>query len=99
MGQIEKLAKALKITPEEFKEKLEKNTLTLGQIVIVSKYMGISPEQTVKLFFPHYMYNRHLIREEAAHAKKQNWEEERRRNNSVPGNRKGKKGRPAERSG
>ena len=28
MGQIEKLAEVLKITPEEFKEKLEKNTLT-----------------------------------------------------------------------
>ena len=67
-----KLAKILGIPPEELEEKLEKNTLTLGQIAIVSKYMGISPEQTVKLFFPHYMYNRHLIREEVANAKKQN---------------------------
>lgn len=72
-----KLAKILGIPPEEFKEKFEKNTLTLGQIVIVSKYMGISPEQTVKLFFPHYMYNRHLIRKEVADAKKQNRNETR----------------------
>ena len=72
-----KLAEVLKITPEEFKEKYEKNNLTLGQIVIVSKHMGISPEQTVKLFLPHYMYNRHLIREEVAYAKKQNRDETR----------------------
>ena len=99
MGQIEKLAGVLKITPEEFKEKLEKNTLTLGQIVIVSKYMGISPEQTVKLFFPHYMYNRHLIREEVANAKKQNRKTERGRNNPIFRDRKGEEGCSAECSG
>ena len=77
MGQIEKLAGVLKITPEEFKEKLEKNTLTLGQIVIVSKYMGISPEQTIKRFFPNFMYRRSEIRKEVANAKKQNRNETR----------------------
>lgn len=72
-----KLAEILGIPPEDLEKRLEKNTLNLAQITIVSKYMGISPEQTVKLFFPHYMYNRHLIREEVAYAKKQNRNETR----------------------
>lgn len=56
------LAKILRITPEELKEKLEKNTLNLGQITIISELTGITPEQTVKKFFPNFMYRRSLTR-------------------------------------
>ena len=56
------LAKILRITPEELNEKLEKNTLNLAQITIVSECMNLSMEQTIKRFFPGFMYRRSLIR-------------------------------------
>ena len=58
------LAKILRLTPEEFIEKLEKNTLNLGQITIISELTGITPEQTMKKFFPNFMYRRSLTRKE-----------------------------------
>lgn len=67
-----KLAKILKITPEEFKEKLETNTLNLGQIAVTANFMNLSMEQTMKKFFPNFMYRRSEIRKEVANAKKQN---------------------------
>ena len=72
-----KLAKVLKMPPEELVEKYKANSLNLGQIAVTANFMNLSMEQTVKLFFPHYMYNRHLIREEVAYAKKQNRDETR----------------------
>lgn len=59
-----KLAKILKITPEEFKEKLETNTLNLGQIAVTANFMNLSMEQTMKKFFPDFMYRRSVIRKE-----------------------------------
>lgn len=56
------LAKALRLTPDEFKEKLEKNTLNLGQITIVSELTGLTPEQTIMRFFPNFMYQKSLKR-------------------------------------
>ena len=56
------LAKILRITPEELNEKLEKNTLNLAQITIVSECMNLSMEQTIKRFFPGFMYKRSVIR-------------------------------------
>ena len=58
------LAKILRMSPEELKEKLEKNTLNLGQITIISELTGITPEQTMKKFFPNFMYRRSLTRKE-----------------------------------
>ena len=58
------LAKILRLTPEELKEKLEKNTLNLRQITIISELTGITPEQTMKKFFPDFMYRRSVIRKE-----------------------------------
>lgn len=58
------LAKILRLTPKELKEKLEKNTLNLGQITIISELTGITPEQTVTRFFPNFMYRRSLTRKE-----------------------------------
>ena len=59
-----KLAKILKITPEELKERLETNTLNLGQIAVVANFMNLSMEQIIKRFFPDFMYRRSLIRKE-----------------------------------
>ena len=59
-----KLAKILRMSPEELNEKLEKNTLNLAQITIVSKCMDLSTEQTMKKFFPDFMYRRSVIRKE-----------------------------------
>ena len=59
-----KLAKILKITPEELKERLETNTLNLGQIAVTANFMNLSMEQTVKKFFPDFMYRRSLTRKE-----------------------------------
>lgn len=56
------LAKILRLTPEELNEKLEKNTLNLGQIAIVSELTGLTPEQTMTRFFPNFMYQKSLKR-------------------------------------
>lgn len=66
------LAKILRMSPEELNEKLEKNTLNLGQITIISELTGLTPEQTMTRFFPNFMYRRSEIRKEVANAKKQN---------------------------
>ena len=57
-----KLAKILRMSPEELNEKLKKNTLNLAQITIVSECMDLSTEQTMKKFFPDFMYRRSVIR-------------------------------------
>lgn len=59
-----KLAKILRMSPEELNEKLKKNTLNLAQITIVSECMDLSTEQTMKKFFPDFMYRRSVIRKE-----------------------------------
>ena len=56
------LAKILRLTPDELNEKLEKNTLNLGQITIVSELTGLTPEQTITRFFPNFMYQKSLKR-------------------------------------
>ena len=61
---IPEIAKALRLSPEEYQKKLDNNTLNLGQITIVSKCMGITPEQTMKKVFPNFMYRRSLTRKE-----------------------------------
>jgi hypothetical protein len=52
------------MSPEELNEKLEKNTLNLAQITIVSECMDLSTEQTMKKFFPDFMYRRSVFRKE-----------------------------------
>ena len=59
-----KLAKILKITPEEFIEKYKTNSLNLGQIAVTANFMDLSTEQTMKKFFPDFMYRRSVIRKE-----------------------------------
>ena len=72
-----KLAKILDIPPEELKEKYKNRTLNLGQIVTIANFMRLTPEQTIRKFFPNFMYRRSEIRKEVANAKKQNRNETR----------------------
>lgn len=67
-----KLAKILDIPPEDLEEKYKTNSLTLGQIAVIANFMDLSTEQTIKRFFPGFMYRRSEIRKEVANAKKQN---------------------------
>lgn len=58
------LAKILRLTPEEFIEKYKTNSLNLGQIAVMANFMNLSMEQTMKKFFPDFMYRRSLTRKE-----------------------------------
>ena len=58
------LAKILRLTPEEFIEKYKTNKLNLGQIAVIANFMDLSMEQTIKRFFPDFMYRRSVIRKE-----------------------------------
>lgn len=57
-----KLAKILNIPPEELEERLEKNTLNLGQVTVISEFLNLTTDQTIKRFFPGFMYKRSEIR-------------------------------------
>nr|DAW37201.1 MAG TPA: Regulatory protein-modification, helix-turn-helix, transcriptional regulato, DNA [Caudoviricetes sp.] len=57
-----KLAKILGIPPEELEERLEKNTLNLGQVTVISEFFNLTIDQTIKRFFPGFMYKRSEIR-------------------------------------
>lgn len=59
-----KLAKILRLTPEEFIEKYKTKNLNLGQIAVTANFMDLSMEQTMKKFFPNFMYRRSLTRKE-----------------------------------
>ena len=61
-----KLAEILGIPPEEFVEKYKTDSLNLGQIVTIAKFMGLTPEQTIRKFFPGFLYGyrRSVIRKE-----------------------------------
>ena len=74
-----KLAKILRMPPEELVEKYKTDSLNLGQIVTIAKFMGLTPEQTIKKFFPGFLYGyrRLAFRKEVANAKKQNRDETR----------------------
>ena len=57
-----KLAKILNIPPEDLEERLEKNTLNLGQVTVISEFLNLSIDQTIKRFFPGFMYKKSEIR-------------------------------------
>ena len=59
-----KLAKILRMSPEELIEKYKTNKLNLGQIADIANFMDLSTEQTIKRFFPDFMYRRSVIRKE-----------------------------------
>lgn len=74
-----KLAKILDIPPEKLIEKYKTNSLNLGQIAVIANFMRLTPEQTIRKFFPGFLYGyrRSVIRKEVANAKKQNRNEAR----------------------
>lgn len=57
-----KLAEILGVPPEELEERLEENTLNLGQVTIISEFLNLTIDQTIKRFFPGFMYKRSVIR-------------------------------------
>ena len=57
-----KLAKILGIPPEDLEERLEENTLNLGQITVISEFLNLTIDQTIKRFFPGFMYKKSKIR-------------------------------------
>ena len=59
-----KLAKVLRMSPEELVEKYKTDSLNLGQIAVIANFMDLSMEQTKKKFFPDFMYRRSLTRKE-----------------------------------
>ena len=59
-----KLAEILGIPPEELVEKYKTNSLNLGQIAVTANFMNLSMEQTMKKFFPDFMYRKSVIRKE-----------------------------------
>lgn len=59
-----KLAEILGIPPEELVEKYKTDSLNLGQIAVIANFMDLSMEQTMKKFFPDFMYRRSLTRKE-----------------------------------
>lgn len=58
------LAKILRLTPEEWVEKYKTNSLNLGQIAVTANFMNLSMEQTMKKFFPDFIYRRSVFRKE-----------------------------------
>ena len=74
-----KLAEILGIPPEEFVEKYKTDSLNLGQTAAIANFMRLTPEQTIRKFFPGFLYGyrRLAFRKEVANAKKQNRNETR----------------------
>lgn len=65
-----KLAKVLRMSPEELVEKYKINKLNLGQIVTIANFMRLTSEQTIRKFFPGFLYGyrRLAFRKEVANA-------------------------------
>lgn len=65
---IDELAELLHISIEEYRHRLRKDRLTIGQILALSDYMGLSLEATMDYFFAdfdakRYNLSRKIIRE------------------------------------
>ena len=65
---VDELADLLHISIEEYRYRLRKDRLTIGQILALSDYMGLSLESTMDYFFAdfdakRYNLSRKIIRE------------------------------------
>ena len=65
---VDELAELLHISIEEYRHRLRNDRLTIGQILAVSDYMGLSLEATMDYFFAdfdakRYNLSRKIIRE------------------------------------
>lgn len=70
---VDELAELLHISIEEYRHRLRNDRLTIGQILAVSDYMGLSLEATMDYFFADFDAKRfnlsRKIKREAHHAK------------------------------
>ena len=71
---VDELAELHHISIEEYRYRLRKDRLTIGQILALSDYMGLSLEATMDYFFAdfdakRYNLSRKIKREEEHHAK------------------------------
>ena len=71
---VDELAELLHISVEEYRHRLRNDRLTIGQILAVSDYMGLSLEATMDYFFAdfdakRFNLSRKIIREGKKNAK------------------------------
>ena len=71
---VDELAELLHISIEEYRHRLRTDRLTIGQILALSDYMGLSLEATMDYFFAdfdakRYNLSRKIIREGKKNAK------------------------------
>ena len=70
---VDELAELLHISIEEYRHRLRNDRLTIGQILALSDYMGLSLEATMDYFFADFDAKRfnlsRKIKREAHHAK------------------------------
>lgn len=71
---VDELAELLHISIEEYRHRLRNDRLTIGQILAVSDYMGLSLEATMDYFFAdfdakRFNLSRKIIREGKKNAK------------------------------
>ena len=71
---VDELAELLHISIEEYRYRLRKDRLTIGQILALSDYMGLSLEATMDYFFAdfdakRFNLSRKIIREGKKNAK------------------------------
>jgi hypothetical protein len=71
---VDELAELLHISIEEYRRRLRNDRLTIGQILALSDYMGLSLEATMDYFFAdfdakRYNLSRKIIREESKNAR------------------------------
>lgn len=70
---VDELAELLHISIEEYRHRLRNDRLTIGQILAVSDYMGLSLEATMDYFFAdfdakRFNLSRKILREEKKNA-------------------------------
>ena len=71
---VDELAELLHMSIDEYRHRLRNDRLTIGQILAVSDYMGLSLEATMDYFFAdfdakRYNLSRKIIREESKNAR------------------------------
>ena len=71
---VDELAELLHISIEEYRHRLRTDRLTIGQILALSDYMGLSLEATMDYFFAdfdtkRYNLSRKIKREESKNAR------------------------------
>lgn len=70
---VDELAEILHISIEEYRHRLRTDHLTIGQILAISKYVGLSLEATMDYFFAdfdakRFNLSRKILREEKKNA-------------------------------